>query len=127
MLDATQMQQLRIRLDAREAELRARRRAADAEECDLPSEPPQDLGAQGERRIREAECEAEEERDVGELRDIAACKTRMRSGDYGLCIDCGAEIGMDRLQAQPATLRCLPCQERFDREHPDGPRLPPML
>lgn len=36
---------------------------------------------------------------------------RIKSGSYGTCTNCGAEIGEKRLQAVPWTPFCIDCQE----------------
>jgi len=36
---------------------------------------------------------------------------RMDGGTYGVCTNCGAEIGEKRLQAIPWTAHCIDCQE----------------
>jgi DnaK suppressor protein len=47
----------------------------------------------------------------------------MADGTYGICIDCGGEIPFERLQAQPAALRCIACQNAYEKTHPPAPRL----
>ena len=49
-------------------------------------------------------------RDNQELRHIEAALARIGDGSYGICIDCGGEIGRARLKAEPAAMRCLLCQ-----------------
>lgn len=39
--------------------------------------------------------------------DIKAAMDRMRDGTYGLCAECGEEIGLERLEANPAASTCL--------------------
>ena len=44
---------------------------------------------------------------------------RMRSDDFGVCIDCGREIPFERLRAVPWTLRCAEDQARAEKNaHP---------
>jgi DnaK suppressor protein len=45
-----------------------------------------------------------------ELAEIGAALQRLASGDYGVCIDCGTDIGFERLQALPQALRCVACE-----------------
>jgi RNA polymerase-binding protein DksA len=52
------------------------------------------------------------DRQVKELRDIDAAQARMRSGSYGVCIDCGQDIGFERLRAYPTAKRCIQCQTK---------------
>lgn len=95
-----------------------------------PSKEPhnqvEDLGEQGEQRIREALVQAEQERDVDELRQIAAAKERVTRGEYGQCVDCGVDIPFARLQAQPAAARCVPCQKEYEQTHDSVVRIPPL-
>lgn len=39
---------------------------------------------------------------------------RLNDGEYGLCEDCGAEIGPRRLRALPFAKRCLSCQHQAE-------------
>lgn len=41
---------------------------------------------------------------------------RLATGEYGVCADCGHRIAVARLRAMPFAVRCLACQERFERE-----------
>lgn len=54
-------------------------------------------------------------RHVEELRETDAARTRVEDGTYGACEDCGADIGIDRLRAQPSARRCIVCQERREK------------
>lgn len=132
-LTEQQTAELGQRLDARAAELGAEVRALSQESNDPPApvarsttattSDPADLGERGEQAIRTAVRHAEMERDQQELQQIAAARERMRTGDYGQCIDCGADIAPARLQALPSAERCVPCQERHERDHPVGVRI----
>jgi len=53
-------------------------------------------------------------RESRELQDIEAALARIADGSYGVCTDCGEEIGQARLKAYPAAERCLPCQEKSE-------------
>jgi RNA polymerase-binding protein DksA len=59
--------------------------------------------------------QADLNRDVGEVRALDAALERMADGRYGECMDCGSDIGLDRLRAFPAALRCIGCQERHEK------------
>jgi RNA polymerase-binding transcription factor DksA len=65
---------------------------------------------------------AEVTRDVGEVRDIEGAEARIAAGRYGLCIDCGGEVGYARLQAFPTAKRCIGCQENRERTKASPPR-----
>ncbi len=55
------------------------------------------------------------DRQVHELRDIDAAFARMKSGDFGICVDCGADIPAQRLLAYPTARRCMACQQRHEQ------------
>jgi DnaK suppressor protein len=54
-------------------------------------------------------------RDLSELRAIEAARTRLSDGSYGTCADCGGEIDYERLNANPAALRCIACQTLHEK------------
>jgi DnaK suppressor protein len=81
--------------------------------------PGEGLGFANQSKITEddALADAVAEMDVAmviresqELQDIEDALARIGDGSYGICIDCGGEIGRARLKADPAAKRCLPCQ-----------------
>lgn len=55
------------------------------------------------------------DRQINELRDIVAAYTRIQSGDFGVCVDCGARIPVQRLLANPTAMRCMACQQRHEQ------------
>ena len=59
--------------------------------------------------------QAEVSRDVGELRRLDEARRRFDEGSYGHCVDCGADIDYRRLRVQPAAIRCIHCQSRFEK------------
>lgn len=44
------------------------------------------------------------------LRDIIDAQDRLMDGSYGQCAQCGGEIGVKRLRANPAASFCVSCQ-----------------
>jgi DnaK suppressor protein len=61
--------------------------------------------------------EAETSRDVQELRALEAAHRRLADGSYGACIDCGGDVGFERLCAEPAAPRCIDCQRRHEKTY----------
>jgi RNA polymerase-binding protein DksA len=61
--------------------------------------------------------EAETSRDVQELRALDAAHRRLAEGSYGVCIDCGGDVGLERLRAEPAAPRCIDCQRRHEKTY----------
>jgi DnaK suppressor protein len=61
-------------------------------------------------------------RDLDEFRGLEAARERIRAGEYGICIDCGSDVGFERLKAFPAALRCVQCQERHEKTFGGAPK-----
>ena len=64
--------------------------------------------------------QAELGRDLSELRDLEAARSRIADGSYGTCIDCGRDIGFARLQANPYAVRCIDDQSKFEKTFGSG-------
>jgi RNA polymerase-binding transcription factor DksA len=58
---------------------------------------------------------ADARRDIDEYQAGRVALTRLESGDYGTCSECGEPIPAARLAAQPFAIRCIGCQERAER------------
>ncbi|MGD9598704.1 MAG: TraR/DksA family transcriptional regulator [Steroidobacteraceae bacterium] len=54
--------------------------------------------------------------DIQDVRDIDAARRRIIGGTYGVCIECGVEIGYPRLLAYPTAKRCIGCQREHERQ-----------
>ncbi|MDO9065286.1 MAG: TraR/DksA family transcriptional regulator [Sulfuricella sp.] len=50
------------------------------------------------------------DRQIVEVRAIEAALSRLATGGYGACVDCGADIPLERLLAYPTAARCISCQ-----------------
>ena len=46
---------------------------------------------------------------LAEMRQIEAALQRIDDGAYGVCVDCGDDIAMARLEAMPTAIRCITC------------------
>jgi DnaK suppressor protein len=47
--------------------------------------------------------------------EVLAALARIDDGSYGRCVDCTSAVPEPRLEARPATARCVPCQAKRDR------------
>lgn len=61
--------------------------------------------------------QADTTRDLSELRSLDAAHERIADGSYGTCIECGGDIGFERLRANPAAERCIRCQTQYEKTH----------
>jgi len=50
------------------------------------------------------------------LKKIEETIERIDGGEYGMCQECGIEIGIKRLQARPVTTLCIDCKARQEEE-----------
>ncbi len=58
---------------------------------------------------------ADRRHSIEEVREIEEALVRMHSGSYGICTDCGADIGITRLRVCPTAQRCRGCQDVYER------------
>ncbi len=56
-------------------------------------------------------------RDVQELREVQAARTRLQARNYGACMKCGVDIPYERLAAQPAARRCIACENQHEKTY----------
>ena len=56
-------------------------------------------------------------RDLSELRGLEAARARLSEGSYGTCVECGGDIGFERLRVNPAAVRCVDCQRVHEKTH----------
>jgi DnaK suppressor protein len=56
-------------------------------------------------------------RHLQEVRECQDALQRLEHGTYGLCVDCGEEVELNRLKATPVSSRCLSCQSKEEHEH----------
>jgi DnaK suppressor protein len=81
---------------------------------------PQDVGDEGLIDVLEDIGLAIADIRCQELTRIDEALRQLKEGRYGLCIDCGEEIGLKRLQVAPYASCCIGCQKK--REGPaSGP------
>jgi RNA polymerase-binding protein DksA len=120
-LSARQGESLKQRLEERAATLRAEISAA-LRQQDTPDtlHLANRLAETGDDALADLEISldiASVERDMRELRQVVAALERIGKESFGVCEDCTAPIPFARLEVEPAALRCMPCQERFERGH----------
>lgn len=117
-LSESQMAALESELKRRQAALRIEVREERAD-----SQNERDRRSDREVQDRGDEANTEQWREANaavighhedEIQGIQAALSRLASGTYGLCVDCGEPIGINRLQAWPSANRCLDCQAKVE-------------
>ncbi len=53
-------------------------------------------------------------RELFYLKKISKSLMKLDDGTYGLCEDCGVEIGFERLMARPTAELCISCKEESE-------------
>lgn len=123
-LDRRQIAQLEARLDQRyrllnEEVQRELDRSGESNYIDLAGRV-HDTGDESMADLLSDLSAAAVYRQIGEMRDIEETYRRIREGTYGECVECGAEIGFQRLQAYPTAKRCIECQTQKERMFAGG-------
>lgn len=126
VLSAKDNQRFRDRLRARDQELRRAIHAALVNNEDRTySELAGRVLDSAEQSVADMLADAsihEIEKEVAEQADVVAALARLANGSYGVCIDCGEDIGVQRLDAYPTAKRCIRCQTHFESTHRVGGR-----
>ena len=76
-----------------------------------------DLGDQAVADLLSDVAEGEVTRDIMELRALDAAHKRLADGTFGICVDCGADIPLQRLEVEPEAARCIECQSRYEKTY----------
>ena len=120
-LDQEQLQKLHKLIEERRAALIAelqedaeRVRAARHDEL---AGPAGDAGDESVATLIADLNHADVGRDVDELRALEAARARLRDGSYGTCVECGGDIGFERLKANLAAERDVQCQRVYEKTH----------
>jgi DnaK suppressor protein len=125
-LTENQTQELRGLIDRRRNALLAELREDTARAREQPysehAGPAPDTGDESVASLIADLEQADVSRDLHEFRALEAARDRLRGGDYGICSDCGGEIGFARLKATPAASRCLDCQTRHEKTFGGDPK-----
>lgn len=121
-LNQSQLDQLTKRLNEdNQALLREVRseleNSGDQHRIDLLNSEPGDTGDESIANALSDFNVARLDRQVQGIRDIEAALRRVKDDVYGVCIDCGDDIGFTRLQAYPTAKRCIICQEKREKEY----------
>ena len=87
--------------------------AGDSEELSHFDQHPADTATELSDQEREtAVLDAVNER----RQEVQAALDRIEAGTYGRCVDCGAELPDERLDARPEAARCVRDQARVEGE-----------
>lgn len=54
------------------------------------------------------------------MRDIEDALHRLHDPYFGICVDCGDDIGVERLRVSPTATRCVTCQGQREKTYAHG-------
>jgi DnaK suppressor protein len=81
--------------------------------AEIDSELRKPLPADSEERATDLEnhdaLEGIKNSEIHEIRQIQGALKRIAEGNYGVCVQCGADIDPKRLKALPNATRCISC------------------
>lgn len=65
------------------------------------------------------------DRQINEMRELEMSMKYLSELEFGDCIDCGNEVGFERLLVYPSAQRCIQCQTQYEKAfpHESGPSL----
>jgi DnaK suppressor protein len=125
-LTSHQTEQLRTLIEERRETLLAEMREDATRAREQPysehAGPAPDTGDESVATLIADLEQADLTRDLEEFRTLDAARERLHDGSYGICADCGSDIGFPRLKAFPGALRCIQCQERHEKTYGGEPR-----
>jgi DnaK suppressor protein len=125
-LTSKQTEELRKRVEKRRSELVGELREDAARARDEPYSEhagiAPDTGDESVATLIADLEQADMTRDLEELRAMDAAYQRLKDGTYGICVDCGGDVGYERLKAFPAAARCVNDQERHEKTYGGNPR-----
>ncbi|NNE99505.1 MAG: hypothetical protein HKN25_10850 [Pyrinomonadaceae bacterium] len=87
---------------------------ADADDFEELQSEWQERDSASERNLRFVEWDQYSSLQQA-LVDVEDAILRVKSGDYGNCVDCDSKISDKRLLFDPAVSRCISCQEENEK------------
>lgn len=128
-LSNKELEALKRQIEARCAALQAELHAdADKARGETYSDLAGSVADEGDESVADVMADidnAELTRDLSELRALEGALERIAEGSYGACVECGQDVGFERLKVEPGALRCIDCQRVYEKTfvQPDRPRL----
>ena len=58
------------------------------------------------------------DKQINEMRELEMSEKYLMELEFGDCVDCGDEIGFERLIANPSAQRCIDCQRKYEKLYP---------
>lgn len=93
------------------------RKLADTEQTlkFLSESRPPELSEEAQEEAFANSLQALSNQERKEFFEIERALQRIESGEYGLCENCGRQIGINRLKAMPTVRLCIACQQEAEK------------
>ncbi|MES2205581.1 MAG: TraR/DksA C4-type zinc finger protein [Pseudomonadota bacterium] len=118
-LSDDQLQTLQQLLDSQEQDAQTEIRAETRHRLEEPySDLAGEVADPGDNSVADLIIDVENarlDRQATVVNDIDAARERIKDGSYGICFDCEEDIDYERLLVAPTALRCIRCQEAYER------------
>ena len=106
----TRIANVKLQLDARRAELAERLSRLDRDAKRVSEPLSADFAEQAVQRENDDVVDRLRESTAGQLRQVTDALASIADGTYGRCVRCGDLIESARLDALPASTRCIACE-----------------
>lgn len=118
-LTEAQKQQIAERLASRKAELYAEIQSdQEREQKERYVDIAGEVGDPGDSSVADTIMDQDlsiERRQLDEIAQIEAAEKRLSSPNFGECVECGGDIGFERLMLTPTATRCTECQTQHEK------------
>ena len=118
----TELNKQKALLETKQAELAGGLRNREGIAIEKTADTMDEVQLAGERELAIRNLD----RESNLLRNVRLALSRIGDGSYGTCLHCEEDISLKRLAAVPWAARCIPCQERTDRESVKGDDSEPL-
>lgn len=103
------MQEIKKKLETKKNEIEQRLQALLKDKRRYGEAIPQDFSDQAQMIENDEVIDSLDKLEREELSQINEALKKLENGSYGVCINCGSEISINRLRAMPYALLCIDC------------------
>lgn len=114
-MDSKTIERFKKVLEVRHREVRAGMAQADLNTPIAQHDDGKDEGDRANTSLAREIHADHKSRDRALLSAIIGAMQRVNDGTFGLCMNCGQEINLKRLDALPWAQYCITCQQLIDR------------
>ena len=114
-MDKKKLEAFKKRLETRQQELRKMVSRTQQDGRSADEDTAQDIADRAASSYNKEFLFHQSTADRQTLGMVEGALNRIREGNFGQCISCGAEINSKRLEAVPWTRYCIACQEKLEQ------------